>query len=670
MSAGLFAPAAQRAMTQNLDMMELIATAEQLQRGGETNLALELYKTWLAHNSADLSRHVAYFNYGVALSDAGDFAGAKAAFLEAINLNKDFLPPYVNLGVVEERMGAVDLAVSRWYHVVNVLKAVTPNNISYKLTALKRLAKALETAQFYTNAEEALRLSLEIDSRQRELVEHWLWLRQGQCKWPVMEPWGTVDKQSLTESINPLSLAAYCDDPLFQLGNACHHNEADVGRPALFTAGVWPTPEAARTRPLRIGYLSSDLRAHAVGFLTTELLELHDRKKVEIFVYYCGISADDSIKTRIKAGVDHWVDIAALNEKQAAKQVISDGIDILVDLNGYSKDARTKLLALRPAPIIVNWLGYPGTMGSPYHHYIVADDYIIPPGFEIYYSEKVMRLPCYQPNDRKREISDARLSRRDVGLPDDAMVYCCFNGSHKVTRFVFEAWMKIIAQVPSSVLWFLAAGSDTQERLQQRAEQYGIARDRLIFADRKPNYDHLPRFPLADVFLDTLPYGAHTTASDAMWMGLPVLTVSGRSFASRVCGSLVRAAGLGELVCNSFDEYVARAIEFGRDRSKLNGYRERLVAERDKCVLFDTPALARHLEALYESMWDDYSAGRLPQPDLTNLALYREIGREQDQDMVGFLSLTDYHARYRQALAYRNSFAPFPLDRRLWTSGR
>jgi predicted O-linked N-acetylglucosamine transferase (SPINDLY family) len=309
-------------------------------------------------------------------------------------------------------------------------------------------------------------------------------------------------------------------------------------------------------------------------------------------------------------------------------------------------------------------------MGSPYHNYIVADDYIIPPDHEIYYSEKVLRLPCYQPNDRKRDIAAARPSRKDLGLPDDATVYCCFNGSQKITRFVFEQWMAILSRVPGSVLWFLAASGDTHERLRRLAEQHGVSGDRLVFADRKPNHEHLARFPLADVFLDTSPYGAHTTASDAMWMGVPVLTVSGRSFASRVCGSLVRAAGLGELVCDSFDDYVTRAIELGQDRAKLQSYKDRLTANRETCTLFDTPTFARNLEALYAKMWDDYARGELPEPNLTNLDIYHEIGCDEDPETIGFLPTADYHARYRTSLAYRNSFSPIRSDGRLWTADR
>ncbi len=661
-----FAAAMQKAAAQKLDLIELLSAVETLVGAGQKSLALLLYKIWIAHNPEHPSRHLAWFNYGVALSDAGDLAGARDAFLEAVALNRDFLPPLINLGSVLERMGAADQAILRCYEVVNALAAVDGNAVAYKTTALKQIGRILENARYDENAEAVLRLSLEINPHQREPIQHWIWLRQGLCKWPVLTPWASVTRNLLMQNFYPLSLAAYADDPLFQLGTAYLYSKTDVGRPPISPAGGWPKPEGARRRKLRIGYVSSDLRAHAVGYLTSELFELHDRRKVEVFAYYCGIRPEDATKARIRSTVDHWIEISDLSDHQAARRIVDDGIDILVDLNGYSKDGRTKLFALRPAPIIVNWLGYPGTMGSPHHHYIIADGYIIPPDHEIYYSEKVLRLPCYQPNDRKRIIAGTPPSRREAGLPEAGTVYCCFNGMQKITPPVFERWMTILSRVPDSVLWFLAGGEDTQERLRQLATRSGVARERLIFVERKPNHEHLLRFALADVFLDTWPYGAHTTASDALWMGVPVLTVSGRGFASRVCGSLVHAAGLGELVCDSFEHYVDRAVALGRNRAMLQRYKERLVANRDHCTLFDTPLLVCKLEALYAGMWEDYRRGKLPAPNLINLDRYYEVGCQEETEALGFLSREEYHRRYRMGLAYRDGVSPLPADGRLW----
>jgi predicted O-linked N-acetylglucosamine transferase (SPINDLY family) len=292
---------------------------------------------------------------------------------------------------------------------------------------------------------------------------------------------------------------------------------------------------------------------------------------------------------------------------------------------------------------------------------------VIPADHEIYYSERVLRLPCYQPNDRKRIVDTAPPQRSEHGLPDGAFVFCCFNAAHKVTRYSFERWMAILNQVPNSVIWLLDYNGETNARLRAMAETHGVAGERLIFAKKAPNPRHLARYPLADLFLDTAPYGAHTTASDALWMGVPVLTFAGRSFASRVCASLVRAAGAPELITTTPDAFISRAVALAtNDRLSLQSLRERLIANRDSCTLFDIDGLARKLEALYGQMADEYRTGRLPRPNLANLASYLEIGANIDHDTAEIGVAADYHAIYRAALAARHRNAPLPADGRLW----
>jgi len=317
----------------------------------------------------------------------------------------------------------------------------------------------------------------------------------------------------------------------------------------------------------------------------------------------------------------------------------------------------------------VNWFGYPNSMGTPYHHYIIADEWIIPPDFEAYYSEKVLRLPCYQPNNRKRTVSPRVWTRSDLKLPEEGTVFCCFNGSHKLTRFTFERWLDILGRVPGSVLWLMTGAETTNERLRRHASTRGIGPERLVFADKMTNADHLARYRLADLFLDTAPYGAHTTASDALWMGVPVLTLDGRSFAARVCGSLVGAAGLPELVCANAADYVDRAVALGRDRGLTQRYREKLLAGQGTSTLFDTPGLVRALEQLYGQMWADYGAGRLPQPDLANLDVYLEVGCSVDHDATEVQTLGDYRKWWREQLARRHAYRPIAPDKRLFTAG-
>ena len=238
-------------------------------------------------------------------------------------------------------------------------------------------------------------------------------------------------------------------------------------------------------------------------------------------------------------------------------------------------------------------------MGTPYHHYLIADPIVVPASHEIYYSEEILRIPCYQPNDRKRSVAERPPTRAEAGLPDDAFVFCSFNATQKLTRRTFERWITILTQVPNSVLWMLKADDETMERLQHYAEERGIARERIVLAAKLANADHLARYPLADLFLDAFPYGAHTTAADSLWMGVPVLTLTGRSFAARVCTSLVNAAGIGEMACESEAKYVAKAVELANDRAQLEGVKQRLKSGRPTSLLFDTNRLARALEGLY-----------------------------------------------------------------------
>jgi predicted O-linked N-acetylglucosamine transferase (SPINDLY family) len=513
-------------------------------------------------------------------------------------------------------------------------------------------------------AEDALRQYLDINPTQVESLQHWISLRQRQCKWPVLAENERVNRKTLLTGISSLSLANLADDPMFQLAKAWHYGKNSVGmhKPVLRSV------DASRREPLklRIGYVSSDLREHAVGFAMTDVLELHDRKNFEIFAYYCGIKRTDPTQQRIMQAVDHWCDITGMDDDAAAAKIAADGVDILIDLNGYTKDARTKMFARRPAPVIVNWFGFPGTMGTPYHNYIIADPVIIPPSDEIYYSEKVVRLPCYQPNDRKRIVSERKPTRAEAGLPEGAMVYCCLNGMQKLTPITFKRWMKILARVPNSVLWLLTGTKETNERIWTAATQHGIARERIVFADKRPNPDHLARYALADLFLDNLPYGAHTTAADSLWMNVPILTLPGRSFAARVCASVLRAAGIEEMICKSSEEYVERAIELGLDRGKLSAIKRKLAAGRDTSLLFDTPQLVRKLEDLYRGMWSDLIRGSLPQPDLRNLDIYHEVGLTLDLENIETVSDADYVALYRQKFAEWHAAYPIGADSRLW----
>ena len=633
-------------------------------------LADQAYKIWIQFNAGHPQLSVAHFNRAVLQAVLGDSAGAAASLEAAIALNADFLPAYVNLGGIQERAGLTELAIATWEAGANRSAAPSGANTGYAFTCIKQIARVLTETHQPARAEIALQRAADLDPHALDVLGQLVAVRMTQCKWPPIQPNERLSRDVLLRGVNPLSIAALTDDPLLQLAAANRFIEREaMATPEQIRADRRDAPIDATGRRPRIGYISSDLRDHAVGYLMAELFEVHDKEKVEVFAYYCGPESSDGLNTRIRAAVEHFTDIRPLTDDQAAQRIADDGIDILVDVNGHTRDARTAVFARRPAPILVNWLGYPGTMGSDYHHYIIGDDWIIPPEMEHYYSEAVRRIPCYQPNDRRRKVAETCPTRAEAGLPEDAFVYCCFNGPQKITSHVFDRWMEILKRSPGSVLWLLDSNPETNTRLREAAEARGVDRARLVFAPKMPNAYHLARYPLADLFLDTTPYGAHTTASDALWMAVPVLTWSGRCFASRVCGSLVRSAGLPELVVDSAEAYVEKAIEIGADREKAKALRQALEASRDSCVLFDMDLLAGKLEALYGEMIAEHQAGGRPRPNLTNLSTYLEIGTALDRDDREMQAEPDLDALYRSELARRHLVKAQPADGRLWVGG-
>lgn len=668
MSQDVFETCRQKIQQCDLSLSAVVSAAAQLVSAGQRDRARDLYNIWLAANANDPQSCIALFNNAALATEDGDTVAAETALRQAIALNPDFLPAYINLGGILERAGSIENAITIWRSAAERSLPINGNSVLYVTTALKQIARVLSECQKGESAELAVRLCLEIDPHQRDATEQLVAMRMNQCRWPVTAPLERLARATIVRNIHPLSIAAYTDDPLFQLGAAHHYARAQAyDRPANFSSDRRHAPIELNGRRLRIGYLSSDLRDHAIGYLMAELFELHDRARVEIFAYYCGPQSNSQLQGRISKAVEHWTSIRGLSDDEAAAKIAADGIDILVDVNGHTRDARTGVMARRPAPIQVNWLGYPGTMGTPYHHYIIADEAIIPKQAEHYYSEKVLRLPCYQPNDRQRIVAEKMPSRADVGLPPDAFVYCCFNGTHKLTHFTFQRWLEILKRVPHGVLWLLEGSAETKERLHTVASENGISSDRIIFAPRLANPDHLARYKLADVFLDTTPYGAHTTSSDALWMGVPVITTPGRCFASRVCSSLVRAAGLGDLVCANPADYVERAVALAHNRAHLQILKRRLAVSRDHCVLFNTDLLARKLEDLYAQMAQDYMGGVLPEPDLTNLEDYFEVGVSLDHDGQETGQIKDYEGVYKAALAHRHRCRPLQPDQRLWS---
>ena len=357
-----------------------------------------------------------------------------------------------------------------------------------------------------------------------------------------------------------------------------------------------------RSGKIRIGYLSGDLHMHAVGLLTPELFELHDRDKFEVWAFCWTPESDMPQRQRILAAMDHHVRLAGVDDATAARLIAEAGIDVLVDLQGLTSGARPAILGWRAAPVQISYLGLPGTSGLPGVDWILGDAYVIPPELEPYCTERPIRLPnCYQVSDRQRAVAP-RPARSTYGLPDEAFVYCSFNNNHKFTPEIFGAWMRILQQVPNSVLWLLADNDTARENLLQQADAHGVPRERLIFAPRVAPPEYLARFQCADLVLDTFPYNAGTTASDALWMGTPIVTLSGRSYISRMAGSLLTAVGLPELATTSLADYETLAVLLGRQPARVVSYKRYLAEQGRSSPLFDLPQIVRDIESAYERL--------------------------------------------------------------------
>ncbi len=410
---------------------------------------------------------------------------------------------------------------------------------------------------------------------------------------------------------NPFALFSLCDSPPLQQLAARNW----VREKCPPNGVLAPPPTRARRDRIRIGYFSADFRAHATSSLTAQLFETHDRSRLELTAFALGADTRDDMRQRVAAAFDRWLDVGQQSDYDIARLARTLEIDIAVDLGGFTRGSRPRIFALRAAPLQVSYLGYLGTMSADYIDYLVADDTLIPAALRQHYAEKIVYLPSYQVNDSKRPIAPRRFTREELGLPRQGFVFCCLNSTYKLTPGTFDGWMRILAGVPDSVLYLLGGSAALEGNLRREAQARGIAAARIIFGARLPPAEYLARYRTADLFLDTLPYNAGTTASDALWAGLPVLTCMGATFAGRVGASVLRAAGLPELIASTPQQYEQLAVELASDPRRMAGIRAKLADGLRTAPLFDTAASARHLETAYARMYDRYHAG-LPPEDI------------------------------------------------------
>ncbi len=396
---------------------------------------------------------------------------------------------------------------------------------------------------------------------------------------------------------------------------ATHRRAAEIRVRERFPAAPVPAAFATRTRRerIRVGYFSADFFEHATSRLMVDLFERHDRSRFEFTAFSFGPDTGDALQRRVAAAFERYLDVRGTADDEVARRARELGLDIAVDLKGLTQDCRPGIFASRAAPVQASFVGYPGTMGADFIDYVIADATLVPPGAEADYVEKIAYLPdSYQPNDSTCPFPEGAFPREELGLPAAGFVFCCFNDNYKILPAVFACWMRVLGRVEGSVLWLLEDNETAARNLRAEAARAGLDPGRLVFAPRRPLQEHLRRHLSAGLFLDTAPYNAHTTASDALWAGLPVLTCPGETFASRVAASLLTAVGLPELIARTPQEYEDLAVALATDPGRLAALRSRLEAGRRTAPLFDTPRFARHLEALYEAMHEQHLAGLAP----------------------------------------------------------
>jgi predicted O-linked N-acetylglucosamine transferase (SPINDLY family) len=376
---------------------------------------------------------------------------------------------------------------------------------------------------------------------------------------------------------------------------------------------TWVKP-VQKPRRLKIGYFSADFHNHATMYLMAQVFATHNHEHFEVYAFSYGPDKRDEMRHKLIANVDKFYDVRNMSDAEIIELAKTTNLDIAVDLKGYTKDHRLSLFSSRLAPVQISYLGYPGTLGADFIDYIVADQTLIPEDKRRYYTEQIIYLPyTYQPTDNKRRISSKIVTRQDVGLPSDAFVFCCFNQNYKISPKEFDIWMRLLSKVEGSVLWLLRSNKWTENNLKQQAEALGINSKRLVFADRIPQAEHIARQKLADLFLDTFNVNAHTTTSDALWAGLPVVTKMGQGFAARVAGSLLNAIGLPELVTTTKQDYEELILELATNPTRLAKVKEKLATNRLNQPLFNTELYTSHLESGYQQAYQNYFDGNPPQ---------------------------------------------------------
>jgi len=597
----------------------VVNLANALAATGQVKESLDVYDQAIALKPGHPQ---AYNNKGNALKQLGRNVQALASYSQALKIKPDYAEAFNNRGVLLRVLQKPQEAVEDYLRALHLspLYPQAHNNLGNALHDLRCYSQALESfdralslnpgyAEAFNNKgnvlkdlkrlDEALACyeqALHLKPDYEYLPGMVLHMKMFMCQWDGYEQGlnslleGIEAGQKTTLSFPVLGLTDRADvqRQAAEILGRDKYPEQDALGPCLLRAG---------REKIRVGYFSADFHNHATAYLIAELFEQHDRSRFEVLGFSYGHMQQDEMRTRLLKGFDQFHEVRHLADIDIARLSRSLGVDIAVDLKGLTQDHRLGIFAYRAAPVQVSYLGYPGTTGVPYMDYVLADRVVIPEGSQGHYSEKVIYLPdSYQVNDSKRTIAQRVFSRSELGLPESGFVFCSFNNNYKITPQVFGCWMAMLKAVPGSVLWLLQDNPWAVENLRQQALRQGVAPERLVFAQRTSLAEHLARQRVADLFVDTFPCNAHTTASDALWAGLPLLTLAGESFASRVAASLLNAVGLPELVCGSLQEYQAQAVGLAQDGPRLKSIRTRLNEQLHNAPLFDARRFCQTLE--------------------------------------------------------------------------
>jgi protein O-GlcNAc transferase len=572
-----------------------------LQDQGKLDEAIEAYNKALAikPDYAD-----AYYNMGNALQEQGKLEEAIEAYNKSLSIQPDNAEAYSNMGATLQEQGKLKYSIEAFSNALTLQpdNAEAYNNMGLTLKDQGKLEEAIAAFN------KALAIQPDYEAARGQKLHQLAHI----CDWDAIGKDSTLIPSLGTSEkfVPPFVMLSLEDAP------DSHRIRSEVYAKAMYPQRPLPLPALPSKKPkrIRIGYFSADFHNHATMYLMAKVFAAHDRQKFEVYAYSYGPDANDQMRQVLIKSVDVFEDVREMGFKDTALRSRQDKIDIAVDLKGHTQDQRLGIFAYRPAPTQISYLGYPGTIGAEFIDYIVADPVVVPSNRRRAYSEEIIYLPhTYQPNDDKRVISQKVTTKADMGLPEDGFVFCCFNSNYKISPAEFDIWMRLLGKVNGSVLWLLKSNRWAEQNLQREAEKRGIQANRLVFAEKLPHDQHLGRQKHADLFIDTFNVNAHTTASDALWAGLPIVTKLGQGFAARVAGSLLTAVGLTELITENEQDYEALILELATNPVKLANVREKLAVNRLSQPLFDTQQYTKHLEDAYQQAYQNYFEGKSPQ---------------------------------------------------------